>query len=43
MMRLFVFDWEWVVDLSVTVEHEHDFKTGLTRFYRGERDIPAYE
>lgn len=41
--RMLELDWQRLADLSVPADHEHDFKTGPTRFYRGERDIPAYE
>lgn len=41
--RMLELNWQRLADLSVPADHEHDFKTGPTRFYRGERDIPAYE
>lgn len=36
--RMLELDWQRLADLSVPADHEHDFKTGPTRFYRGEDD-----
>lgn len=36
--RMLELDWQRLADLSVPADHEHNFKTGPTRFYRGEDD-----
>lgn len=36
--RMLELDWHRLSDLSVPADHEHDFETGPTRFYRGEDD-----
>lgn len=36
--RMLELDWQWLSDLSVPADREHDFETGPTLFYRGEDD-----